>query len=99
MKKMIIASTSTVYGSEYLEYLIPTLENFFKDVACILFIPYARPGGITYDAYTEIAAAAFKKIGKEVKGIHKFENCKSAGVPVNSAIREIVDEAIDKLKP
>ena len=27
------------------------------------------------------------------------ENCKSAGVPVNSAIREIVDEAIDKLKP
>ncbi len=78
MKKMIIASTSTVYGSEYLEYLMPTLENFFKDVACILFIPYARPGGITYDAYTEIAAAAFKKMGKEVKGIHKFENCKSA---------------------
>jgi len=78
MKKMIIASTSTVYGSEYLEYLMPALENFFKDVACILFIPYAMPGGISYDAYTEIAAAAFKKIGKEVKGIHKFENSKSA---------------------
>jgi len=78
MKKMIIASTSTVFGSEYLEYLMPALEVFFKDVKCILFIPYARPGGITYDAYTEAAASAFKKIGKEVKGIHKFENCKSA---------------------
>ncbi len=78
MKKMIIASTSTVYGSGYLEYLMPVLKEFFKDVNCILFVPYARPGGISYDAYTELASNAFATIGKEVKGIHTFENCKSA---------------------
>ncbi|QTE22930.1 dipeptidase PepE [Polaribacter cellanae] len=74
MKKMIIASTSTIYGSKYLEYLLPTLATFFKDVKTLLFIPYARPGGISYDAYTAIAQKAFKKININVKGIHEFEN-------------------------
>ncbi len=74
MKKLLIASTSTVYGSGYLEYILPTLELFFKDVSEIVFIPYARPGGITNDSYTEIARKAFLKINKKVKGIHEFEN-------------------------
>ena len=39
MKKMIIASTSTVYGSGYLAYLLPTLQHFFVDVKTITFIP------------------------------------------------------------
>lgn len=78
MKKMIIASTSTVYGSGYLEYLLPTLELHFKDVNTLTFIPYARPGGITYDDYTSIAKKAFSKIKIVVKGIHEFDNPKQA---------------------
>ena len=56
MKKLIIASTSTIHGSGYLEYIKPTLINFFKEADTILFIPYARPGGISYDEYTDIAS-------------------------------------------
>ena len=78
MKKLIIASTSTVHGSGYLEYILPTLSNFFKETKTILFIPYARPGGINYDDYTEIAKKAFRKIDKNVVGIHEFENPKEA---------------------
>lgn len=78
MKKLIIASTSTVYGSTYLEYLLPTLATFFEGVTSLLFIPYARPGGISYDGYTKIAANAFAKIKMDVKGIHEFENPKEA---------------------
>ena len=78
MKKLIIASTSTVHGSGYLEYLLPTLKYFFKDVETILFIPYARPSGISYEVYTEIVKKAFKKIDKIVEGIHEFENPKEA---------------------
>ncbi|PKH51938.1 dipeptidase PepE [Tenacibaculum sp. Bg11-29] len=74
MKKLIIASTSTVHGSDYLEYILPTLSTFFKKVNTILFIPFARPGGISYDEYTVIARNAFIKIDKKVKGIHEFEN-------------------------
>lgn len=74
MRNIIIASTSTVHGSGYLEYLSDELKVFFKQVNTILFIPYARPGGISHDAYTQIAKDAFEKIGKKVKGIHEFEN-------------------------
>jgi len=78
MKKLIIASTSTIHGSGYLEYLLPTLNDFFKDVKTILFIPYARPSGISYDFYTEIVKKAFIKVDKNIVGIHEFENPKEA---------------------
>ncbi|QBZ96748.1 Peptidase E [Flavobacterium sangjuense] len=71
---MIIASTSTIHGSGYLEYLLPTLEIHFKGCDEILFIPYARPGGISHDDYTTTVRSAFAKINKTVKGLHEFAN-------------------------
>lgn len=41
-----------------------------------MFIPYARPSGISHDEYTEIAARTFSKIGKKVIGIHNFPTAK-----------------------
>ncbi|WP_299767786.1 dipeptidase PepE [uncultured Dokdonia sp.] len=73
-KKLIIASTSTIHGSGYLEYLLPELEILFEKVKTIVFIPYARPGGISHDQYTEIASKAFKKIDKKIIGVHTYEN-------------------------
>ena len=78
MKKMIVASTSTVHGSKYLEYLLPTLKKHFTGVKELLFIPFARPGGISYSEYTSRANEAFSKINIKVKGIHEFENFKEA---------------------
>ena len=75
---MIIASTSTLHGSNYLAYLLPTLQNFFVDVKTLLFIPYARPSGISYDAYTEKVRKAFSTLNIAVKGIHEFDNPKEA---------------------
>jgi len=73
-KSIIIASTSTVHGSDYLEYLLPQLSELFKSTDDILFIPYARPGGVSHDKYTEIAQKAFKGIDKTVTGIHEFDD-------------------------
>ncbi len=78
MKKLLIASTSTIYGSGYLEYILPTLATFFKKAKTILFIPYARPGGINYEIYTNIARKAFSQIDKNVIGVHEFESAKEA---------------------
>jgi dipeptidase E len=78
LKSIIIASTSTLHGSGYLEYLLDELKIHFKSVNEILFIPYARPGGISHDDYTVIASKAFQSIGKTVKGIHEFENAEDA---------------------
>ncbi|WP_196886648.1 dipeptidase PepE [Aureivirga sp. CE67] len=74
MKNIIIASTSTVHGQSYLEYILPTLKEFYKGIEEIVFVPYARPGGITHDEYTEIASKGFATIGIKVKGLHTFEN-------------------------
>lgn len=74
MKKLIIASTSTIHGSGYLEYLLPTLSNFFSGINTLLFIPYARPSGVSYDEYTAIANKSFNTIGITLRGIHEFDN-------------------------
>ncbi|RIA08794.1 dipeptidase E [Flavobacteriaceae bacterium MAR_2010_72] len=74
MKHICIASTSTLHGSGYLEYLLEELKLLFKAADTILFVPYARPSGITHDQYTENAKTAFTSIGKNVLGIHECAN-------------------------
>ncbi|MGB0896560.1 MAG: dipeptidase PepE [Flavobacteriaceae bacterium] len=78
MKKLIIASTSTIHGSGYLEYLLPTLTLHFSHCTEIVFIPFARPSGITHDEYTAIAKKAFATININVKGLHEFDDYTTA---------------------
>jgi len=78
MKKIIIASTSTLHNGEYLDYLLPKLALHFKGIEEIIFIPYARPNGISHDEYTQKVAIAFSKINIQVRGIHEFENATEA---------------------
>lgn len=82
MKKLLIASTSTVHGKAYLEYILPELSDFYKGVKEVLFIPYARPSGLSHDEYTNRVKDAFDKININVKGIHEFDNAIDA---VNNA--------------
>jgi dipeptidase E len=82
MKNILIASTSTLANEDYLEYLLPELQLHFKNCSTILFIPYARPGGISHEDYTNSVALAFAKINKKVIGIHEFED---AALAVKSA--------------
>lgn len=74
MKNLIIASTSTLHGGDYLEYILPELKLHFQNCKSILFIPFARPGGISHTEYTEKVKLAFAKINLDVKGLHEFEN-------------------------
>ncbi len=74
MKNLIIASTSTLHGGDYLDYLLPTLKTHFEKCKSILFIPYARPGGVSHEEYTEKVRAVFTNLKIEVKGLHEFEH-------------------------
>lgn len=78
MKNCIIASTSTMHDEGYLEYLLPELQLLFKGCKTVVFIPFARPSGISHDDYTAKASIAFAKINITLKGIHTFENQKEA---------------------
>lgn len=74
MKKLIIASTSTLHGGNYLEYLLPNLKSHFENCEEVIFIPYARPGGITHEEYTQKVAETFKSININIRGLHEFSN-------------------------
>lgn len=71
---IILASTSTLFGGSYLEYLKSEIQNLFRETDEIIFIPYARPGGISHEEYTEKAREFFTQINIKVKGLHEFED-------------------------
>jgi dipeptidase E len=74
MKKIIIASTSTLHNGDYLDYLLSEIKLLFENCTEIIFIPYARPSGISHEDYTQKAAQVFGKISIAVRGLHEFEN-------------------------
>ncbi|MBC7556347.1 MAG: dipeptidase PepE [Chryseobacterium sp.] len=71
---LLLASTSTIYGGNYLEYLTEEIKILFQNIDEILFIPFARPSGISHEDYTEKVAEFFGKLNIKVKGLHEFED-------------------------
>jgi dipeptidase E len=71
---VILASTSTIFGGRPLDYLKTELTKLYSNTNEVLFIPYARPGGISHLEYTNHLKPVFADLGIELKGIHEFEN-------------------------
>ncbi len=73
-RNLLIASTSTIHGSGYLEYLKDKVEEHFADANQIVFVPFARPGGASHEEYFQFAKKFFDNIGKELVGIHNLSD-------------------------
>lgn len=76
--KVLMISTSKIHGSEYMSYILDEVLDFIGDAPEILFIPYARPGGISFEEYTAYPQKALAGTGVRVKGIQDFDNPKEA---------------------
>ncbi len=63
-------STSTIHGSGYLDYAEKAVQELFGQSDRVLFIPYARPGGMSHDAYYEVARKRFDQMGISLDSIH-----------------------------
>ena len=74
MRNVLLLSTSTVHGSRFLEYAEDDIRSFFPDGATVLFVPFARPGGITHDGYTELVRTRFGEMGLGLAGLQEFAN-------------------------
>ncbi|AZI22602.1 dipeptidase PepE [Chryseobacterium taklimakanense] len=70
---ILLASTSTLFGGNYLDYLTEEIKDLYKGIDEILFIPFARPSGISHDDYTAKASEFFAKFNIKVRGLHEFE--------------------------
>lgn len=71
---VILASTSSLFGGQYLGYIKEPLQELFDGVSEILFIPFARPGGISHEDYTAKVADYFKNLNIKVRGLHEFDD-------------------------
>lgn len=78
MKRALLASTSTLHGQDYLAYLLPEISELFQKCKEIIFIPYARPGGISHENYTALVKKTLKDMSFKVKGLHEFKDPKKA---------------------
>ena len=103
MKKMILASTSTIHGEEFLEYLLKEIKNLFFGCKNILFIPFARPSGLTHLAYTKKVQDQFKKVNLSVVDYSKDNDFlqkleKSDGLFIGGGNTFLLLHQLNKLK-
>lgn len=85
MKKLLLVSNSTLHGSGYLDHCSSEIQNFLgKGIKKVLFIPFARPGGISYDAYTAKAKERFLSMGFELSGVHEHIDVRNAVAKADS---------------
>lgn len=78
MRRILLFSTSTLHGGSYLEYAAPWLEAFLPPEAEVLFVPFARPGGISHDRYTALFREAMARQGFRVSGLHEADDPRQA---------------------
>lgn len=71
---IVLASTSSLFGGNFLEYLKEEIQILYNGIDEIIFIPFARPGGISHDDYTQKVRAFFAEINIKVKGLHDFDD-------------------------
>ncbi|MCC9165754.1 dipeptidase PepE [Pontibacter harenae] len=81
-RNLLLISTSTTHGTGYLEHAAQEVQALLQGKTSILFIPYARPSGISHAAYTAKVNEAFAKWGISVTGVHE---AKDAVAAVNDA--------------
>jgi dipeptidase E len=67
-KRLLLISTSTTFGTGYLDHAAEEITDFLRGVRHVLFVPYALHD---LNAYAEKARARFAKMGFELDSIHE----------------------------
>jgi dipeptidase E len=67
-RRLVLISTSTVFGTRYLEHAFPELRDALGDVSSVLFIPHALQDR---QGYAAKARAAFEEMGYRLDSLHE----------------------------
>ncbi len=67
-RRLLLISTSTVFGTRYLEHAFGELGGVLAGLRRVLFIPYALKDR---DGYAAKARAAFAEVGYELDSLHE----------------------------
>jgi dipeptidase E len=75
MKRLLLISTSTVFGTNYLEHAFGEITSLFGGSRRVLFVPYALKDR---DSYAAKARRAFSEMGYELDSIHESADAVAA---------------------
>jgi dipeptidase E len=67
-RRLLLLSTSTVFGTRYLEHALPELDDFLGGARSVLFVPLALKD---HGAYAEKARGAFEATGRSFASLHE----------------------------
>tara|TARA_Y100000310_G_scaffold68970_2_gene64310 strand:- start:17204 stop:17953 length:750 start_codon:yes stop_codon:yes gene_type:complete len=71
-KNLLLISNSSDPNNKYLgSHCEGLLKTTLADVEHVLFIPWAQPQGIPYNAYTALVRERFQELGKDLTSIHE----------------------------
>lgn len=77
--RLLLVSNSTQYGSGYLDHCASEIVDLLGPaVQRVLFIPYARPGGVSHDDYAAKAGERFQQLGYQLDPIHTSSDPRAA---------------------
>ncbi len=74
-RRLLLISTSTVFGTRYLEHAFADLREVLAGVRRVLFIPHALED---HAGYAAKARAAFEEIGFELDSLHEASDPRQA---------------------
>jgi len=74
-RRLVLVSTSTVFGTRYLEHAFSELRDGLGGVGRVLFIPYALRDR---DGYSAKARAAFEEMGYGLVSVHEASDPRRA---------------------
>ena len=74
-KKLLLISSSTVYGRGYLDHVEDEIRGFLGGAEEVLFVPFAQHD---LEAYAAMAQKRFQKIGYRLKSIHRCADMPAA---------------------
>jgi dipeptidase E len=75
MKRLLLISTSTVFGTQYLEHAFEEITRLFGTASRVLFVPYALKD---WEGYTGRARGAFRQMGFGLESIHELPDSLAA---------------------
>ncbi len=74
-QRLLLLSTSTVFGSGYLEYAVDEVRDFLRDTRRVLFVPFALHD---HDAYARRVRERFATVGYELDSLHTARDMRAA---------------------
>jgi dipeptidase E len=70
-KRLLLVSTSTTYGTGYLDHCVDEIRDLLGPARRVAFVPYAL---FYHDAYAQKARERYERLGYELTSVHEVDD-------------------------